>query len=378
MQKLIAVVVVGLTVLVFAATAQTKAVYQSQHHSYRVEMLFQELNHPWGLAFLPDGRMLVTEQAGRLNLLNPLKGSRKVINGIPPVAAAGQGGLLDVALHPDFESNRFVYLSYTAAGDGGYAVQVGRGRLQRRNLKDFEVLFTAIPFTSGEMHFGSRLAFDRAGYLYVTVGDRREANRAQELDSYHGSVVRLTGDGKFPSDNPFIDRAGALPGIWSYGHRNPQGLTVHPETGVLWLHEHGPRGGDELNLPKRGANHGWPKATFGMDYRSGEPIGSEPPVDGMEPPIHHWTPAIAPSGMAFYDGDAFPNWRGDLLVGSLVQHKLVRLRLEGERVVEEEDLLKELGWRIRDVRIGPDGYLYLLPDTWGAQVIRLMPADSLL
>lgn len=373
MHRLLAAFIPALFAIAFTATAATD-VYKSRHHGYRVEMLFKDLDRPWGLAFLPDGQMLVTEKAGRLNLLNPGDGSRTVIGGTPKVADVGQGGLLDVALHPDFKSNRYVYLSYAAAGNGGYTTHLGRGRLEGSALKNFEVLFVAVPFVSGGQHFGSRLAFDRDGYLYITVGDRGQRDNAQDLSTYHGSLIRLTDTGKPPADNPFVKTSGALPGVWSYGHRNAQGLTAHPETGVLWLHEHGPRGGDELNLPKPGRNYGWPKVTYGREY-FGPRIGKEPPVSGFEPPVHHWTPSIAPSGMAFYRGKAFPNWQGDLFVGALVQRKLVRLHLDGERVVEEEDMLKELGWRIRDVRVGPDGFLYVLPDESGTHVLRLRPAD---
>ena len=348
--------------------------YKSKHHNYQVERVFEGFERPWSLAFLPDGRMLVTERPGRLNLLNPANGSRAAVRGVPQVAAFGQGGLLDVALHPDFKSSPFVYLSYSASGEGGYTTHVGRGQLEGNELRNFQVLFVARPYIGGGQHFGSRLVFDRDGHLFITIGDRGQRHNAQKLDNYHGKLVRLTADGKPPPDNPFVKREGALPGIWTYGHRNAQGLTLHPETGVLWLHEHGPRGGDELNLPKPGRNYGWPEATFGREY-FGPRIGKEPPLPGMEPPIHHWTPSIAPSGMAFYYGKDFPRWRGDLFVGALVQQKLVRLRLKGERVVEEEDLLKELGWRIRDVRVGPDDELYVLADESNVPIIRLVPAN---
>lgn len=373
MYKLFAALVLALLLPAFSVTAGTD-IYKSQHHNYRVEMLFKELDRPWGLAFLPDGQMLVTEKAGRLNLLNPADGSRAPVEGTPKVGDVGQGGLLDVVLHPDFKSNRFVYLSYAAAGKGGYTTHVGRGRLDGSALKNFEVLFVAVPFVSGGQHFGSRLAFDRKGHLYVTVGDRGQRDNAQDLGRYHGKLIRLTEAGKPPADNPFVNTSGALPGIWSYGHRNAQGLAFHPETGVLWLHEHGPRGGDELNLARAGRNYGWPLVTYGREY-FGPRIGKEPPVPGIEAPVHHWTPSIAPSGMAFYRGKPFTRWQDDLFVGALAHRKLVRLRLDGERVVQEEDLLKELGWRIRDVRVGPDGFIYVLPDESGTHVLRLRPGE---
>ncbi len=373
MRRTIIAFLLCLVVLAIAERARADT-YKSKHHNYRVETVFEGFERPWSLAFLPDGRILVTEKGGRLNLLNPANGSRATVGGVPRVVTIGQGGLLDVALHPDFRNNRLVYLSYSAAGDGGHTTHVGRGQLEGNELRKFQVLFVAAPFGGAGQHFGSRLVFDRDGYLFITVGDRGQRHSAQKLDNYHGKLVRLTADGKPPPDNPFVKRAGALPGIWTYGHRNAQGLTLHPETGVLWLHEHGPRGGDELNLPKPGRNYGWPEATFGREY-FGPRIGKEPPVAGTEPPIHHWTPSIAPSGMAFYDGKTFPRWQGDLFVGALVQRKLVRLRLKGERVIEEENLLQELGWRIRDVRVGPDGHLYVLPDESNTRMIRLVPMN---
>jgi glucose/arabinose dehydrogenase len=350
------------------------ATYRSQYHSYRVEVLFQDLERPWSLAFLPDGRMLVTERAGRLNLLDPRDGSRQRIAGVPEVAAVGQGGLLDVVLHPDFKSNGWVYLSYSARHGSGLSTHVGRGRLKGERLEDFQVLFRAEPPLSRGQHFGSRLVFDRDGYLFITVGDHGERDSAQDRGTHMGTVIRLTDDGRVPKDNPFVGDPRARPEIYSYGHRNAQGMTLHPRTGVLWLHEHGPRGGDEINLPKPGLNYGWPKTTFGREYH-GPRIGPEPPQPGFESPIHHWTPSIAPSGMAFYDGDRFPNWRGDLFVGALAHRHLQRLRLDGGKVVEQEQLLTELGWRIRDVRSGPDGYLYVLPDETDGALIRLVPAD---
>jgi glucose/arabinose dehydrogenase len=346
----------------------------SEHHAYQVEVLFEGLEHPWALAFLPDGRLLVTERPGRLNLLDPRDDSWQRIEGVPEVAAVGQGGLLDVALHPDFEDNGWVYLSYAARQDDGLATRVGRGRLVGDRLEDFQVLLRAEPALSSGQHFGSRLVFDRDGHLFITVGDHGERDSAQDLGTHMGTVIRLTDDGSVPADNPFVGDPAVRPEIYSYGHRNPQGMTLHPRTGVLWLHEHGPRGGDEINLPRPGLNYGWPEVTFGNEY-FGPPIGLDPPQPGFESPIHHWTPSIAPSGMAFYDGDHFPAWRGDLFVGALVLRHLQRLRLSGDQVVEQEQLLADLQWRIRDVRNGPDGYLYVLQDASVAALIRLVPAD---
>jgi aldose sugar dehydrogenase len=348
-------------------------IQRSQHHDYHIEVLFEGLEHPWSLAFLPDGRLLVTERPGRLLLLDPRTGSRRQVQGTPEVVARSQGGLLDVALHPDFASNGWVYLSYAARQDGGLSTHVGRGRLRDGRLEDFELLFQAEPGLGSGQHFGSRLLFDRDGYLFITLGDHGERDSAQDLGSHMGGLIRLHDDGRVPIDNPFVDREGARPEIYSYGHRNPQGIALHPDTGAVWLHEHGPRGGDEINLPEAGLNYGWPVTTHGREYHGPE-IGPAPPQPGFASPIHHWTPSIAPSGMAFYQGKAFPDWEGDLFVGALAHRHLQRLRFDGRQRVEQERLLEEQGWRIRDVRTGPDGYLYLLPDEDPASLIRLVPA----
>ncbi len=358
------------------ALAAGSAIHASKYHQFTIETLLTGLEHPWSLAFLPDGRMLITERPGRLNLFDPRDGSRKQIRGVPEVAARGQGGLLDVALHPAFADNGWVYLSYSAAHGSGLATHVGRGRLVDDRLEGFEVLFRADPPLGSGQHFGSRLVFDRNGYLFITVGDHGERDSAQDRNTHMGTVVRLNADGAVPGDNPFVADRNARPEIFSFGHRNPQGMTLHPRTGAVWLHEHGPRGGDEINIPKAGRNYGWPKVTHGREY-FGPRIGPAPPQAGFESPLHHWTPSIAPSGMAFYDGERFGKWRGDLFVGALVGQHLARLRFDADdKVIEEERLLENLGWRIRDVRNGPDdGYLYLLPDQPDAPLVRLVPAD---
>lgn len=340
-------------------------------HEFRVEVLMEGLRHPWGLAFLPDGRMLVTERSGTLNLVDPDGSTRQRVEGVPPVDARNQGGLLDVALHPDFADNRFVYLTWSGAGEGGNATHLGRGRLEGTRLADFQVLFVATPFVDSTKHFGSRLVFDGNGHLFMTVGERGERSRAQDLTDHNGSVLRLQPDGGIPPDNPFVSRRDARDAIWSYGHRNPQGAALHPETGRLWIHEHGPRGGDEVNIPRPGENYGWPVITYGREYYGPE-IGPDA-KPGLKQPVHQWTPSIAPSGMAFYTGDAFPRWRGDLFVGALKFRMLVRLELEGDRVVGETRLLEDAGWRIRDVRQGPDGLLYLLTDSSHGKLVRLAP-----
>jgi glucose/arabinose dehydrogenase len=331
--------------------------------------------HPWGMAFLPDESVLITEREGRLRIVRNGVLDTEPIAGVPEVYASGQGGLLDVALDPAFASNRVIYLSYAAAGDGGNSTRVARATLGDGRLEDLEVIFTAEPLVRSSKHFGSRLAFDPEGHLLITVGERGEGERAQDLGDHNGSVIRLHPDGSVPEDNPFVGVAGARPEIFSYGHRNAQGLAIHPETGIPWLHEHGARGGDEVNIVRPGVNYGWPVITYGIDY-SGAPIGEGTHKEGMAQPVHYWVPSIAPSGMAFYDGEAFPNWRGDLFVGALVQRHLVRLELDGEQVVAEERLLEGKLGRIRDVEVGPDGYLYLLNDESDGGLYRLEPAEG--
>jgi glucose/arabinose dehydrogenase len=343
---------------------------------FRVETLTRGLEHAWGLAFLPDGRFLVTERPGRLRLIQA-DGSlvEEPVSGLPEIRAQGQGGLLDVALHPEFASNRLVYISYNEPGPGGAGTAVARGRLDGMTLREVEVIFRLLPKSGTGFHFGSRLVFDRDGYLFITLGDRGDRDRSQALDDHAGSVIRIHDDGRVPADNPFVDKPGAKPEIYSYGHRNIQGAAINPADGRLWTHEHGPQGGDEINLPEPGVNYGWPVITYGVNYGIGTPIGEGTSRPGMAQPIYQWTPSIAPSGMAFYDGDAFPGWRGDLFVGALKFRLLVRLEIEGDQVVNEERLLQgELG-RIRDVRQGPDGYLYLLSDAADGLLARLVPAD---
>jgi aldose sugar dehydrogenase len=349
--------------------------YDSEHHRYRVVTVADGLVHPWGMAFLPGGDVLITERPGRLRILRDGRLLAEPVRGVPEVRAVGQGGLLDVALHPEFETNRLVYLSYAAAHGSGVTTHVARARFEEDRLRDLEVVFRAEPAARGGRHFGSRLAFDRDGYLFVTVGDRGDMPRAQRLDDHAGSTIRLHDDGRIPEDNPFVGRRDARPEIYTYGNRNAQGMTIHPETGAVWQNEHGPRGGDEINVIRAGINYGWPVITHGIDY-SGVPIGRGiTHQEGMEQPLHHWTPSIAPSGMAFYTGDAFPGWRGSLFVGALARRHLARLELDGERVAHEEQLLLDLGRRIRDVRDGPDGHLWLLTDHDPGQLLRLEPAD---
>ncbi len=356
--------------------AATGAIVHSEQASFRVEILTDGLEHPWGMTFLPDGRLLVTERPGRLRVIDPSGRKSPPLAGLPEIAARGQGGLLDVVLHPDFARNQLLYLSYAGADRNGIGTEVARARWTGDGLADTTVIFRLRPKSGGGQHFGSRLVFDRAGRLYVTLGDRGDKDRAQRLDDHAGSVIRLNDDGSVPPDNPFVGQAGALPEIFSYGNRNLQGAALHPATGELWTHEHGPQGGDELNVIRAGVNYGWPVITYGVNYVIGTRIGEGMAKPGMAQPLYYWVPSIAPSGMAFYTADRFPGWRGNLLLGSLKFQLLVRLELDGERVVHEERLLaRELG-RIRDLEVGPDGLVYLLTDASNGVLARLVPAGE--
>ncbi|GHD60561.1 PQQ-dependent sugar dehydrogenase [Jeongeupia chitinilytica] len=335
------------------------------------------LAHPWGLAFLPDGRMLVTERPGRLRIVTTSGVVSPPVTGVPDVYAAGQGGLLDVALDPIFADNRLVYLSYAEAGRTGQAgTAVARGRLVENDgkawLEGLQVIFRQLPKVDGSVHFGSRLVFAGDGTLFVTLGERYQRDKAQDLGTHLGKVVRIWPDGRIPADNPFAGRKDALPEIWSYGHRNPQGAALRPGTGALWTVEHGARGGDEINIPRAGGNYGWPVITYGRDY-TGLRIGEGTAKAGMLQPVYYWDPSIAPSGMAFYTGTRYPGWRGSLFVGALKDMMLVRLTLSGDRIVAEERLLRDGKRRIRDVRQGPDGWLYLLTDEDAGEILRLQP-----
>jgi glucose/arabinose dehydrogenase len=289
--------------------------------------------------------------------------------------ARGQGGLLDVALHPKFTTNRLVYLSYSGGDSNGIGTEVARGKLVGNRLEDVEVIFRMAPKSKTGHHFGSRLVFDRQGYLYITLGDRGEKSRAQRTGDHAGSVIRLHDDGRVPADNPFVGRQGWQPEKYTLGHRNMQGAARHPESGEVWTHEHGPQGGDEINIIRPGINYGWPVITYGVNYVIGTQIGEGTHKAGMAQPLYYWVPSIAPSGMTFYTGDKFPRWRGDLMVGALKDQMLVRLTLNGEKVVSEERLLKNRLGRIRDVSQGPDGYLYLLTDESDGMLVRIEPAD---
>ncbi|NNM05148.1 MAG: PQQ-dependent sugar dehydrogenase [Gemmatimonadetes bacterium] len=352
---------------------------------FRVVTVAEELVNPWAMAFVPGGDMLVTERPGRLRIIRDGKLLSGPVPGVPAVFARGQGGLMDVVLHPDFAANRLVYLSFSKPVDGGSesTTAVVRGRFEGDRLLDVEEIFEAV--SRGNGHYGSRLAFDRDGFLFITVGDRQapprgdlEAHPAQDLSNHHGTTIRLHDDGRVPADNPFVGRAGARPEIWSYGHRNAQGLAFDPETGDLWLNEHGPQGGDELNLVLPGRNYGWPVIGYGVNYGSGSPIHESTHQEGMEQPVHYWVPSIATCGLLVYTGDRFPEWKGNVFVGGLAGQQLARLTMDGTGVVSEETLLAGRG-RIRDVRQGPDGFIYVsIEDRGGAPtpIIRLEPAGD--
>lgn len=369
---------IGSCSLVHAQASKSLGIVDSEKHRFEIVQLADGLSFPWGLAFLPHQDLLVTERAGRLRLIKDGKLLPTPISGLPPVVASGQGGVLDVALHPDFMQNQLVYLTYTAAGGGGIGVEVARGKLVHEHLENVEVLFRAAPKLKRERQFGSRLLFAPDGYLYVTLGDRQDAPQAQRLDSHLGSIIRLRDDGTVPEDNPFVGIAQAKPELFSTGHRNPQGLALQASTGRIWSVEHGPQGGDELNIIRKGLNYGWPIISHGRSYGDGAQIGEGTEKPGMEQPVKYWTPSIAPSGLLFYEGDAFPQWRGSVFIGSLSLHFLQRLELQGDTVVHEEQLLSLLLGRIRDVRVGPDGLIYLVTDAVNGQVVRLQPVDKLI
>jgi len=369
-----------------AAPALAQAdVMRSAQHDYRVVTVADGLVHPWSIAFLPDGDMLVTELPGRLRIIRDGVLLPDPVEGVPEVVAMGQGGLLDVVPHPDFASNRLLYLSFSKPmpdRERGTTAVI-RGRFQDDRLTDVEELFEAD--TEGRGHYGSRIAFDDEGHFFVSVGDRQappsgdlETHPAQDLSNHHGTINRLNEDGGIPDDNPFVGRQDAEPSIWSYGHRNAQGLVVHPETGEVWATEHGPQGGDELNLLRRGLNYGWPVIGFGVNYRSGLAIHEGTHREGMEQPEHIWVPSIGASGLMVYTGERFPGWRGDFFAGGLAGHRLVRLDIEDGEILLEETLVPGLG-RIRDVRQGPDGLVYLAIDgeeDEPTSVVRLEPAEG--
>src|SRR5687767_10227524 len=365
-------VLAGLTAVLIAvsggAPASGNTSFRSALHDYRVVTVADGLIQPWAIAFLPGGDALITERPGRLRILRQGKLVPQPVEGVPKVFHSSQGGLLEVMPHPNFASNRLVYITYSKPGatEADSRTALIRARFENDRLTDVKELFDAV--SKGRGHYSGKIAFDKSGYLFLTLGDRQvppegnlEAHPAQDLTNHHGKIVRLHDDGRVPTDNPFVSRAGARPEIWSYGHRNVQGLAIHPETGELWADEHGPQGGDELNRIEPGKNYGWPVIGFGVNYTTGLAIHKGTHRDGMEQPVKIWVPSIGISGMMFYTGDKFPQWKGNLFIGGMNGQQLSRLTLNGRRVANEELLVQQMG-RIRDIRQGPDGFIYLVTD----------------
>jgi glucose/arabinose dehydrogenase len=357
-----------------AASQPATRTFTSAGMTLRLEPVVRVLDVPWGIAFPPEGGMLITERSGVLFHFTA-NGDLMRVEDVPEVVARNQGGLLDIILHPDYENNGWLYLSYSKPGDGRQSTTAAmRAKLRGNRLVEQQIIFEAQPYSNATHHFGSRFVFDAEGYLYLTVGDRgNHPQNPQSLANHCGKVHRLYDDGRIPDDNPFSGRAGAVPSIYSYGHRNPQGMDIHPRTGAIWTHEHGPRGGDEINIIRPGANYGWPVISYGINY-DGTILTDKTEAPGMEQPELYWTPSIAPSGMAFVDSDRYPGWSGDdLLVGSLSFRYLHRCRLDGDKIVDQEKLLENIG-RVRDVRMGPDGLVYIAVESPG-MIYRILPED---
>lgn len=360
-----------------APWAQTQAQPATEGEVHTTQ-LAEGLEHPWSLAFLPDGSMLITERPGRLRHLDAQGKLSPPIEGVPKVHAQGQGGLLDVVLSPDFKQDRLVYLSYAESDGDNSGTAVGRGRLSEdvARLEDFQVIFRQEPKLSSGQHYGGRMVFDRDGLLFIALGENNRRPTAQDLDKLQGKIVRIKPDGSVPDGNPFAGRANARPEIWTTGMRNPQGMAWNPWTGELWEHEHGPRGGDEINVIQPGLNYGWPLATYGINYSGfAIPEAKGESLPGMQGPLYWWKKSPAISGMAFYDSDRYPAWQGSLFIGALAEQVLIRLQLKDGKVVAEERLLQDLGARIRDVRQGPDGGVYVLTDAGDGALLRLAPAN---
>ena len=375
---------VGLAAI--STTTAQGQVYESVDHDFRVVTVAEDIQHPWSIAFLPDGDMLFTQRTGELRIVRDGRLLPDPVEGVPETRVMNQGGLQEVAVHPDFENNRNVYLSYSKPNGSRGTTALIRARFENDMLNDVEEIFEADAWNERGGHFGAKIAFGEDGYLFMSVGDRQspptgdlENHPAQDPTTHFGTIVRLMDDGSVPEDNPFVGHASIRPEIWSYGHRNPQGLAFHPETGDLWATEHGPQGGDELNLILPGVNYGWPVIGYGVNYRSGIPIHAAGEREGMEQPKTFWIPSIGASGLMAYDGDAFPEWRGDIFAGGLAatHRRLSRISVDGGRVMTRESLLHDV-FRIRDVRQGPDGFIYLATDNRAGgrtDIVRLEPAD---
>ncbi|MDH5480814.1 MAG: PQQ-dependent sugar dehydrogenase [Nitrosomonas sp.] len=352
--------------------------FTSMAHAQRIQteievrLVARGLNFPWGMAFMPDGNLLVTERVGRLRIVSPDGQVSEPIKGVPKVFSMQQGGLLDVEIDPNFASNQIIYLSYAEPEGAKAGTAVAKAKLVDDRLENLQVIFRQIPKTVGAQHFGSRLIFAPDGNLFITLGDRAKyIEESQNLSNHLGKLIRIRPDGSIPKDNPYVENTKAKPEIWSYGHRHIQGAAINPKTGDLWLHEHGPRGGDEINIPKPGKNYGWPKASYGVHY-SMIPIKDEHEEQGFEEPIYYWTPSIAPSGMIFYNGNLFPGWRGNLFVGALAGRHVARLVVDGDKIAGEEQLLQNT-LRFRDVEQGPDGAIYLLSDEEDGKILKVVP-----
>ncbi len=346
--------------------------FSVQAADLEIEELSTELTNPWGMVFLPDGKLVITERPGNIRLYDEKAGLSAPLKNVPEVVASGQGGMLGITADPNFAENNKIYFCYSKPGDGGSSTGVSSAVLKGDALTDVKDIFTQYPLVDNGFHFGCRLAFDADGHLFVSLGERyAHMKEAQNLDNHLGKVVRIWPDGSVPEDNPFTD--GKAPEVYSYGHRNVQGLTIHPQTGAVWEMEHGPKGGDEINLLGKGNNYGWPVITYGIDY-SGSIISDKTEMDGMEQPVLYWDPSIAPSGMAFYHGDKFPEWEGDLLVGSLKFTHLRHVDMDNGKPGEQTEYFRDRKERIRDVVVGPEGYIYMLTDSPDGKLLKVSPA----
>jgi glucose/arabinose dehydrogenase len=359
---------------IFSGCSAEESTFSSEKQPFTIETVVDGLENPWSVDFLPDGRMLVTEKPGRLRIIENGQLSEPV-KGLPEITAKGQGGLLDIALDPDYKNNQIIYLSYSAKGKGGIGTEVVKGKLVGNELKDTQIIFKLSPKSNTAHHFGSRLLFGKDGTLFITLGDRGEQDRAQDISDHRGSLIHINKDGSVPEDNPFVNNPNAKPEIYTYGNRNMQGIAMHPETGDVWTVEHGPQGGDELNLMKPGVNYGWPVITYGANYGTGTKIGEGTEKEGMSQPKHYWLPSIATSSLLFYTGNKFPNWKGNAFVSSLKFGQLARLEMEGNKIVKEERLIDGKVGRIREVQQGLDGYIYMITDESNGRLLKIKPVD---
>lgn len=353
-----------------ADPSDSSKVIASEEIKFTVDTLTKSLNNPWGIAFLPDGRILVTERAGEIRIFKDGALLEEKITGVPEVFAVGQGGLLDIELHPDYATNGWIYLTYAKPGEGGGGTTLARVKLEGNSFTGLEELFSAQPFSETGLHFGSRIAFDGKGYVFFSSGERGEMQNAQKLENHLGKILRLHDDGRVPTDNPFVNTKGAKPEIWSYGHRNPQGLVYDKDSGILWNHEHGPKGGDELNKVEKGNNYGWPAITYGINY-DGKPITDKTEMEGMTQPVTYWVPSIAPCGMTIVKGDKFGAWKNNLLIGALAFQHVARVVLNGDEYVKQEKLLDQVA-RVRAVKESPDGFVYVATEGPG-MLLKLTP-----